>query len=142
MQQPSRAGEVREWQSNVALAVIGGLVHGNQQDLAHVAGPGEDQEAVVRPVALPARRAFKQLPIPVADDRITKHGEQAFLENRGVAIPQDQSETESLMVIGDACKTVFTPAIGTRTGLVVCEIVPGISPFAVDFANCASLSLT
>jgi hypothetical protein len=46
------------------------------------------------------------------------------------------------MVIGDAGKALFTPAISSRALLVVGEIVPGISVNAIVFANCAPLLLT
>ena len=64
---------------------------------------------------------------------------EALLENRILAIPQGEGEAEPLMVIGDSGQAVLTPAISPRAGLVVSEIVPGIAPFAVVFANGAPL---
>ena len=53
--------------------------------------------------------------------------EQPFLENRVLAVPQGQGEAEPLLVVGDAGQTVFTPAIGSRAGLIVGEVIPGIA---------------
>jgi len=46
LQQPFLAGEIRERQSDVALALIGGIVHGDHQSFPLGASPGENQEAL------------------------------------------------------------------------------------------------
>ena len=67
--------------------------------------------------------------------------EQAFLEDRILAIPQGQREAETLLVIADAGQTILAPAIGARAGLIVGEVIPGIAPFAVVLAHRAPLAL-
>src|SRR5882762_239051 len=68
--------------------------------------------------------------------------EKPFLENRILAVPQGQREAELLFVIGDASQTVFAPAVGARTRLVVGEKIPGIAAFAIILADGAPLPLT
>src|SRR5262245_15855276 len=68
--------------------------------------------------------------------------EKAFLENRVPSIPQSQAKTEQLFLIAEAGQTILTPVIGSRTGLVVAEVVPGVSIAAIVLANRAPLSLT
>jgi hypothetical protein len=65
--------------------------------------------------------------------------EQPFLEDRVFPIPQRQREAQPLLVVGDACQAVFTPAISARSRLIVREIIPRVSPFAVIFADRAPL---
>ena len=67
--------------------------------------------------------------------------EQAFLEDRVLAVPQGQGEAEPLLVVGDAGQAVFAPAIGARAGLVVGEVIPGVAAFAVVLADRAPLAL-
>ena len=45
--------------------------------------------------------------------------EQAFLEDRVLAVPEGQGEAEPLLVVGDAGQAVLAPAVGARAGLVV-----------------------
>ena len=61
--------------------------------------------------------------------------EQAFLEDRVLAVPQGQREAEPLLVVGDAGQPVFAPAVGARAGLIVGEVVPGVAAFAVVLAH-------
>jgi hypothetical protein len=49
--------------------------------------------------------------------------EQAFLEDRILAIPQGQRKAQGLVVIAEARQTIFAPAIGARTGLIVREVI-------------------
>src|SRR5207249_11315548 len=67
--------------------------------------------------------------------------EQAFLEDRILAVPQGESEAEVLFVVGDAGEAVLAPTIGPRPGLIVAEIVPGVAAFAVVLANGPPLPL-
>ena len=67
--------------------------------------------------------------------------EQAFLEDRVLAVPQGQREAEPLLVVGDAGQAVLAPAIGAGAGLVVAEVVPGVAAFAVVLAHGAPLPL-
>ena len=67
--------------------------------------------------------------------------EQAFLEDRVLAVPQGQREAEPLLVVGDAGQAVLAPAVGARAGLVVGEVVPGVAALAVVLADGAPLPL-
>ena len=66
--------------------------------------------------------------------------EQAFLEDRVLAVPQGQGEAEPLLVVGDAGQAVLAPAVGAGAGLVVAEVVPGVAALAVVLADGAPLS--
>ncbi len=57
--------------------------------------------------------------------------EKPLLENGVFAIPQGEGEAQALFVIGDAGNTILTPAIGTGTGMIVGEEIPGITAFTV-----------
>src|SRR5271163_2943739 len=67
--------------------------------------------------------------------------ECTFFQNGIFAIPQGHAETQQLLVIADAGKTVLTPVIGARPGLVMGEVVPRISIRAVVLANRTPLPL-
>ena len=67
--------------------------------------------------------------------------EQAFLEDRVLAVPQRQREAEPLLVVGDAGQAVFAPAVGPGAGLVVGEVIPGVAALAVVLADGAPLPL-
>src|ERR1700761_155678 len=67
--------------------------------------------------------------------------ERTFFENGIFAIPQGHAETQQLLVIADPSKTILAPVIGARPGLVMSEVVPGISILAVIFANRTPLPL-
>src|SRR5262245_10372769 len=68
--------------------------------------------------------------------------EQALFQNRVLAIPQRQGKAESLLVVGDPSQPVFAPTIRPGTGMVVGEIVPGVSIFAVIFTHRPPLTFT
>src|SRR5215471_1712380 len=53
--------------------------------------------------------------------------EQALFEDRVAAVPKSYGEAELLLIVRDACQSVFSPTIGARARLVVTEVVPGIS---------------
>jgi hypothetical protein len=67
--------------------------------------------------------------------------EQAFLEDRILAIPQGQREAEALVVIADTSQTILAPAIGARAGLIVREVIPGVPTVAVVLAYRTPLAL-
>jgi len=64
----------------VALALVGGEVHGDHETPVVGALPAEHDEAVMRPVAVPTRRAFEELPLPVAESRLTQRREETVVE--------------------------------------------------------------
>src|SRR5687767_4690223 len=61
--------------------------------------------------------------------------EEALLEDRVVSVPERKCEAELLPVVGDAGEAVLAAAVGTRAGLVVGEVVPGVAGFAVVLAD-------
>ena len=61
--------------------------------------------------------------------------EQAFLEDRVLAVPQGHGKAETLLVVGNPGQPVFAPAVGARSGLIVREVVPGVAALAVIFAD-------
>src|SRR5215469_16936591 len=68
--------------------------------------------------------------------------EKAFLQDGIFPVPQSDCETEVLPVVRDSCESILPPPIGTRARLVVRKIVPGITIWAVIFANRAPLTFT
>src|SRR5262249_43190988 len=56
------------------------IVHRHQQPLSILPLPGTGQETIPRPVALPGRHAFKQLPLTVAYNWLAQHGQQSVVE--------------------------------------------------------------
>jgi hypothetical protein len=61
--------------------------------------------------------------------------EQAFLEDRVLAVPQGERKAQLLLVVGEARQPVLTPVIGAGARLVMAEVVPGIAIVAVVFAR-------
>src|SRR6266481_1931366 len=70
-----------------------------------------------------------------------RQSEETLFENWIVAIPQGHAKAEKLLLIADAGKTILTPVVCARTGLVMGEVVPGISILAVVFTNRPPLAL-
>ena len=70
--------------------------------------------------------------------RQTKH---AFFEDGVFAIPQGHAKAQQLLIIANTGKTILAPVIGTRPGLVMSEVVPGITILAVVLAHRAPLPL-
>src|SRR5262249_50095537 len=60
--------------------------------------------------------------------RQTKH---ALFEDRVLCIPQGHGEAEVLLLITKAPHAVLVPAIRSAAGMIVGEIVPGVSVGAV-----------
>src|SRR5882724_9410863 len=71
LESPLRAGQVREGEADMTLALIGGIIHGDYQSLTIFALPCEGQETIVSPIAVPAGRTFKQLPLAVTNNWLT-----------------------------------------------------------------------
>ena len=67
--------------------------------------------------------------------------EQPLLENWIFAIPQGQGEAETLVIIGNTSEAVLAPAVGARTGLIVCKKIPGVTILAIILADRAPLAL-
>src|SRR5271156_4971497 len=56
-----------------------------------------------------------------------RQAENTFLQYRILAVPQTDAEAEPLFVIADSGQTILAPVISAGTGLVMSEVVPGIS---------------
>src|SRR5262249_2780898 len=67
--------------------------------------------------------------------------EDALLQDRIAPIPQRQGEADDLVPIADPRNSVFAPAIGARSGMVVRKELPGGSVGAVILAHRAPLAL-
>src|SRR5262245_20035230 len=66
----------------------------------------------------------------------------SFLEKRVFFIPQCHGHTKMLLVIAKAPQAVFVPAISPATGMIVWEIVPGVTGRAVILAHRTPRALT
>src|SRR5947209_8041951 len=70
-----------------------------------------------------------------------RQAEQAFLKDWIAAVPEGERKTDQLLVAANTGKAVFTPVIRTRPGLIMAEVVPGVSILTVVLANRAPLTL-
>ena len=57
--------------------------------------------------------------------------EEPFLKYGIFPIPQGQRKAEALLVIGDPGYTIFAPAVGAGSCMIVGKEIPGIAVFAV-----------
>ena len=64
----------------MALALVGGEVHGDYETPVVGAFPGGHDETVVGPVAVPRWRASEELPLPIAEGRLTQRREKTVVE--------------------------------------------------------------
>src|SRR4051794_10357302 len=70
-----------------------------------------------------------------------RQAEQALLDDRVLAIPQREGKAQDLPVVADPGKAVLAPAIGPGAGLVMGEVVPGVTAAAVVLAHRSPLAL-
>ena len=66
---------------------------------------------------------------------VAGEAEEAFLENGIALVPQRESKADELVAIADAGKAVFVPAVGSRAGVIVRKVLPGVAIGAVVFAH-------
>ena len=66
---------------------------------------------------------------------VARQSEQTLLEHRITLIPQRQREANELVTIRDARQSILVPAVSSGTGVIVREILPGVSVRAVIFAD-------
>src|SRR6516165_3026763 len=59
----------------------------------------------------------------------------ALLEDRITAIPQCQCKAQTLLLVAQSAQPVLAPAIGSRAGLVMAEMSPGVAVCAVVLAH-------
>jgi hypothetical protein len=67
--------------------------------------------------------------------------EQPLLENRIALVPQREGEAQLLLVVANPAETVFAPAVGARSRLIVAEIRPGVAVVTVVLTDGAPLTL-
>src|SRR5207248_1936912 len=60
--------------------------------------------------------------------------EDPFFENRIASVPKREREAQPLLVVAEASDPVLTPPIRATAGVVMREILPGVSMGAVVFA--------
>ncbi len=65
----------------------------------------------------------------------TGQPEHPLLQDGVVAVPQRQPETEPLLDVGEPGHPVLPPPVGTRSGVIVGEVRPGIAVGAVVLTN-------
>src|SRR5512144_2299562 len=70
LEAPRPPVEVAPRQRDVALALVIGVVDGDEAALVACAGPGESHEGVPRPVPFPGGTALEELPVAVAEGRV------------------------------------------------------------------------
>src|SRR5262249_17250338 len=56
------------------------------------------------------------------------------------AVPKSKRKAKALLFIGNAGQAILTPTIRTGTGLIVGEVIPGVSVCALVFANSSPLA--
>jgi hypothetical protein len=66
---------------------------------------------------------------------------EPLFENRVTAIPQRQSQADSLLVIADACDAVLAPTVGSAASMVVRQIFPRVAMWTVVLAYRSPLAL-
>jgi hypothetical protein len=86
LEAPFLAGQVREGEPDVALALVGCIVDCDDKALADGALPAEDQKAIVRPVSVPSGRAFEKLPFAVAEGGLPQNGEKPVIERTKILV--------------------------------------------------------
>jgi hypothetical protein len=73
--------------------------------------------------------------------RSIRQPEHAFLEDWVAAVPRCKRKAEQLLFIADAGDAILAPVIRAGSGLVMGEIVPGLSILAVVLSNRSPLPL-
>ncbi len=66
---------------------------------------------------------------------VTRQAENAFFQDGVALVPEGQGKTDILLPIADASQAVFVPAVSARSGVIMRQILPCISIWAVVFAH-------
>lgn len=62
------------------------------------------------------------------------HTKEAFLEDAVLAIPERETETKTLVVVGNTTKAILAPPVYTRASVFVREMAPCVAVRRVIFA--------
>ena len=68
---------------------------------------------------------------------VTCQAKHPLLEKWIVAVPQRQRETKILVPVAYSTQTIFIPAVGPGTSVIVWEVIPGVAIGTVVLAHCA-----
>src|SRR3954464_13239300 len=71
-----------------------------------------------------------------------RHTKESFLQDGIAPIPHSDREAELLLIVRDSGEPILPPTVGTRAGLIMREVIPGISIMTIVFAHRSPLSLT
>src|SRR6516164_3436328 len=63
LEPPLTASEVRKWETDIALTLVGSIVHRHQPSRTLKPLPGESQETVPCPITLPSGNTLQHLPL-------------------------------------------------------------------------------
>src|SRR5262245_3285699 len=74
------AGQILKWQSQPALALVGGIIHRDEQSLVGRPLPREGHKTIVRPVVVPGGSTIGELPLAVANSRLAQNCQQPIVE--------------------------------------------------------------
>jgi len=69
-----------------------------------------------------------------------REAEQTLFQNRILAVPQRQRQTQALLVIAETGEAVLAPAIDAAARVIVREVVPRVAMLAVVLADGAPLA--
>src|SRR6516162_6734040 len=72
---PLAASKIGKRQSDIALALIGSVIHRNQPTLIVWTQPPEGNKTIPGPVAFPGGNAFQRLPMTIAKPGLAQHFE-------------------------------------------------------------------
>jgi hypothetical protein len=64
---------------------------------------------------------------------------EALFENGVLSIPEGKGQAKPLFFVRDTRQTILAPPVGTGTGVIVSEEVPGITVLAVILTHSAPL---
>src|SRR6516164_1677600 len=69
-----------------------------------------------------------------------RQAEEPFFQDRVGLVPQGEGKTDRALFIADAHQAIFTPAIGTRRGVVMGEEIPRSPIWGIVLAYRSSLT--
>jgi hypothetical protein len=69
-----------------------------------------------------------------------RESEETFLQYDVLSVPQRQSEAKATLAVSNAKQSIFAPAIGPASRVVMRKIAPGVSLFGIVFTHCCPLA--